>query len=170
MQHRWQTVLTLVVSSAWTAAALASADGGAQGNARGNRPPETNTISIVNSVPLNFGSLVAGPTPGTVTLTARGERRTTGVYGLGLRGPAPGSFEVLRTGNLNTMLSIAWPDRVTLVNEHGQRMTIDTFVDEAAGLGRANQTYTIGATLHVDANQPAGTYSGVMRVTVSLGG
>lgn len=151
----------------------------AAGVGRGGGPLDIQTaapaISVTSEMQLSFGRLIAGRTPGTVTISPAGTRTCIGVYPAGATGFSAASFAVRQTGSGNAHYSITWPSRVTLKGSHGETMTIDGFQSgppgplQLPGLGRTD-TRTLGATLHVGARQPAGTYGGVLYLTINLGG
>lgn len=126
------------------------------------------SLDITKKVDMNFGS-IAGTAAGTVTLPVTGAR--TPSAGLTLPGTtfAPASFEV--TGAKGTTYNISIPTAAisTTTNPAGATaMTIDTWVSSpvtTSGTGTGvidlttgKQTITVGATLHVGANQTPGQY------------
>ena len=51
----------------------------------------------------------------------------------------------------------------------GDTVTVDTFTDDTAGTGTlagGSDSFNVGATLNLGANQPAGNYTGTYTVTV----
>lgn len=105
------------------------------------------------------GSAIVDPSTGTKTVTG-------GVFDFGgIHNPA--IFAV--SGTRNMAFTITLSGAVTLTSG-ANSMTLNTFTSNpAVGLlsnaGTAN--VTVGATLQVGANQPAGTYTGLFDVTVN---
>lgn len=105
------------------------------------------------------GTAVINPSTGTKTVTG-------GVFDFGgVHNPA--IFAV--TGKKNTAFTITLPAAITL-DFGGNSMTLNTFTSNpAVGLldGAGTATLTVGATLQVGTNQPAGAYTGIFDVTVN---
>ena len=127
-------------------------------------------VQITNDVPLAFGSLISGATPGTITITSSGTTSTTGgVIAFGA-GAAAASFTIsIEKGNPN--YSIVLPSSANLIGT-GAPMLVDGFESTPGNGGHVRpptgfQDMTLGATLHVGANQAAGTYSGTFNITVT---
>jgi hypothetical protein len=127
-------------------------------------------VQIRNEVPLSFGNLVSGPTEGTVTISSSGGTTTTGgVVAFG-GGSAPASFSI-SIARENPNYTIILPRSASLSGTGGS-MVLDSF--ESTPKSGSNirppagfETMTVGATLHVAANQPAGSYSGSFNIIVS---
>lgn len=127
-------------------------------------------VGIVNDIPLSFGTLISGPTSGTATVTSGGVTTTTGgVIAFG-GGSAPASFTItIAQGNPN--YTILLPASANLIGPGGP-MIVDGFGSTPGNGGHIRpptgfQTMTVGATLHVGANQAPGTYSGTFDITVT---
>ncbi len=123
-------------------------------------------ISISSGGDMDFGTMVTTGTAGTVTVTPAGARSSVDVDLLGGI-PAAASFDA--TGASDATYSIILPSSATL-SSGGNTMTVDTFTDDAGAsptLVGGSDTFNVGATLHVDANQAAGLYSGTFTVTVN---
>lgn len=130
------------------------------------------SIDLIPRSDLHFGSIIASPTGGTVTVTPDGMRTTAGVFGFGGFGYTAGVFDVTVQGQGNSHYQIVLPATVTLTSG-GSSMVVDTFQSIPAGTGHAQpptrtETLRIGATLRVAPNQPGGAYSGTYFVTVHL--
>jgi hypothetical protein len=126
-------------------------------------------IFIVQDASLRFGSIVIGAMAGTVTISPAGMRTSTGGALLGQTGgSSAASFTV--SGEPNTSYSIALPNSA-LLSGPDQDMTFDTFTISTAGNGLlgpgGSQVFSVGATLHVNANQAHGAYAGSLPVTVT---
>lgn len=124
-------------------------------------------ISISNTGSLDFGKAAPTGTAGTVTITPAGGRSAINVdlFGGGTVGSA--GFNV--TGEPSQGYAITLPSSATLTGPSAT-MTVDSFIHDAGGtptLSGGSDSFNVGATLHVGANQAAGTYSGTFAVTVS---
>ncbi|MHB0969425.1 MAG: DUF4402 domain-containing protein [Thermoanaerobaculia bacterium] len=129
------------------------------------------TITITTDQGLGFGSIMAAPAGGTVTVAPDGTRTLSGLFGLS-GGISAASFTVEVSGD-NPHYQITLPPSTVLVGSGGAQMIVDTFQSLPAGTGNAKppgrqETMTVGAMLHVGAAQPVGTYNGVFHVTVNL--
>jgi len=127
-------------------------------------------LKITNDVPLTFGTLIAGSTAGTVTVSSSGTTTTTGgVIAFGA-GAAPASFTIsLDKGK--TDYSIQLQSSLNLTGT-GAPMPVNLVESTPPSGGRiraktGDEVMTVGATLHVAANQAAGSYSGTFNVTVT---
>lgn len=126
-------------------------------------------IAIVQTGSLSFGSIVVGGMAGTVAVSPTGVRVAGGGVLLGNSGgAAPASFTV--SGEPNTNYSIVLPASAALSGPD-QDMTFDDFTTSPDGSGNlgpgGSQTVSVGATLHVNANQGHGAYAGSLSVTVT---
>jgi len=131
-------------------------------------------IAIAKNVDMNFGNIVAGAAIGTVVLTPAGVRSKTG--GAFLPSTLPGtvtaaSFTV--TGATGYTYAITLPGAATTVTSGGNTMTVDTWTSTptvalGGSLAGGTQTLTVGGTLHVGANQVAGTYVSGTAFTVTV--
>lgn len=129
------------------------------------------SIAISTDQPLVFGSLTT-TAGGTVTVSTTGTVTPVGVIPLGI-GASPARF-TLRFDNGNPHYNITLPASTTLRASNGATMLVDAFQSDPAGRGRVAPparvgTLTVGATLHVAANQAPGDYSGTFDVIVNLG-
>jgi len=130
-------------------------------------------IAISKTADMNFGNIVSGAALGTVVLTPAGVRsKTGGVFLPGTAGTvAAASFTV--TGAIGFTYAITLPAAATTVTSGGNTMTVDTWTSTpTVALGGAltggTQTLTVGGTLHVGANQVAGTYVSGTAFTVTV--
>lgn len=126
-------------------------------------------IAISLTQDMAFGTLAPdGSIPGVAVIDpATGSKTVAGgvVDFGGIHMPAV--FRV--TGTKNMVFTITLPGAVTL-SSGGNSMTLDSFTsDPAIGLlpNNGRTDVSVGATLHVGANQAAGTYTGVFTVTVN---
>lgn len=131
------------------------------------------TISSTNT--LNFGSFVAGNITGTVTISPNPYTRTSN-NGVRLVASNPGLVStVVVTGVENTGFTVNFPQApVTLsTSAGGASMTLNNFTSSLGtthvGMIPAggSQTFQVGATLIVGANQISGVYSGSVPITVN---
>ena len=80
---------------------------------------------------------------------------------------AAGSFEVI--GGANLGFAITLPTSVTL-SSSANSMTVDTWTSSPVTFGilgsDGKASIFVGATLHVEANQPTGAYSGKFDIGV----
>ena len=154
------------------AAQLADADGSTRAIIL--RP---NTLVKVED--LDFGSMISGPTAGTVTISAlSGARTTTG--GVTPVGGTTQRAEFQGTGGA-VLIIITGSNSATLarVGGGGPNMTASlTRARQTAGgpvalpntaivFGGGFRIYYVGGTLTVPANQPPGDYAGSFTMTVN---
>ena len=131
-------------------------------------------ISITNSQDLLFGNIIASSGGGTVVISSDGS--SSAVYS-GIAAPTgnegsrqPAIFTV--EGELSATYSITLPGDgvIELTKTGGDPMTLETFTHNANGLLSnvdGTETFNVGATLNVNANQASGTYTGSFPVTVA---
>lgn len=132
------------------------------------------SITKVGGADLKFGNIVADEDGGTVTVTTEGERSASG---LTLPAATLGVFQAAQftvTGLANSTYSITTPDAFTVVGPEGSTaMGVSTFVTNPTPTGtlssEGSQTIKVGATLTVNANQVAGTYTNAadLKITVA---
>ena len=133
--------------------------------------------TLVKSDDLDFGTLVAGPTAGTATIDAVTGIRTTagGVTPVGA-GTQRAVFQ--GTGGI-LLITVSGDTSVTLTRAGGGATMTASLVRAATTSGggiallgatllpSGVQTYYIGGTLSVGANQLPGDYSGTFALTVN---
>lgn len=130
-------------------------------------------IGISRTAHMNFGSVVAGGTLGTVVLSAGASPTRTGTGGTTLGSATSVSSAIFAvTGEPSNTYAITLPSSPVTINDGGANdMTVDTFTSSPSGTGTLDgsgaQTLYVGATLHVAANQPTGVYTGTFTVTVT---
>ena len=168
---------TLTIAVATASAALCApayaADMNATANAAVVRP---NTL--IKTDDLDFGTLLGGPGGGTVTINpvTNGRSATSGatlVGGGGRRAVFQGTGGIF-------LITVSGSTSVTLARAGGGAPAMTASLVRAATtsgggiallgatlLPRGVQTYFIGGTLTVPANQPAGDYSGTFTLTVN---
>lgn len=126
-------------------------------------------IGIARSADLSFGQIVAGSSPGTVTITPAGDRLTSGGVLLA-SGLAVSPARFIVTGDPLKAYVITLPGPQTLSDGASSSMQLTDFTSSPSGSGQldasGSQTLSVGATLHVAAGQPYGSYSGTFSVLV----
>ncbi|MFC5551498.1 DUF4402 domain-containing protein [Massilia aerilata] len=129
-------------------------------------------INLVNTRGIDFGRFVAG-TGGTVVISAAGLRSRTGGVVL-LNSPSAGqaSFSVSKSnnggGNKAVILSLP-ANGSTRLTSGSNSMAVNSFVNSTLGtVTTAGTPVSVGATLTVSANQPAGAYSGAFPLIVNF--
>lgn len=164
-----------LVASATGAMAQSSATATGNATATVIRP-----ITLASSVDLAFGSVVPSGAAGTLALTAASPAVPTAV-GVTQPGTQAGAvtaavFDVGGEGSFTYSITLpAAP--ATITGPAAATMTVDTFTKSAvagvlgtlsgaAGAAGA-QSFYVGGTLHVGANQAPGSYSGTFSVTVA---
>lgn len=139
-------------------------------------------IAVVKGADLVFGNLVAGN--GDVTVATDGARTKTGGTVLPTGGSAATAarFDVSGTGNNGFSIDYTGSDSV--LTSGSDTMAIDWITEVAATqtpTGKTDATTDatsgtltsgaayiyVGGKLTVDANQPAGTYTGTVQVTLA---
>lgn len=116
-------------------------------------------LSITETVSMDFGTLSGGPLAGSVILDTGGGRSATGDVQLLAAGPGTAAtFQI--SGEPSQAYSLAFGNG-TLANGSGQTIGISAFTDNSLGTlpGSGTETFQVGATLAIGANQPAGNYS-----------
>ncbi len=127
------------------------------------------TISSTTRNGLGFGDISANSVPGTVVMTSSGTRTTTGGVTINSATAAtPAAFDL--EGMANASYAISLPTSVVLDDGAGSSMIVDGFTSSPVDAGvldsSGRQTLYVGASLNVGSNQPYGSYSGLMAVTV----
>lgn len=159
-----------MVPAAASAATTASADAQAVIVSR---------LSLVNTAPLDFGAIIAGSSNGTVTVGSDGSVSSTGGAIPVGGGTSTAHFYGYGTRNEIVSLRLA-QNQINITRAGGGQMLVNNFTINStppttlsAGQRyfRLNEPdgfyqFDVGATLHVGANQPLGTYRGTFQVTV----
>lgn len=134
--------------------------------------------TLIKTDDLDFGSLISGATGGTVTVNPVTNARTSG-GGVTLVGSSARRAEFLGTGGI-FLITVSGSTSVTLARVGGGAPSMNATLVRAAStsgggisllgatlLPSGLQTYYIGGTLTVPANQPAGDYSGTFTLNVN---
>jgi len=130
-------------------------------------------ISITKTVDMNFGNVaVQSTTGGTVVLAPEGTRTTTGAVTLPVVNGTVTAASFLVEGQGNYTYAITLPSTdVELSDGAGHTMIVNGFSSTPSGTGQltaGSQTLNVGATLHVEAAQAAGTYVSGTPFTVTV--
>ena len=126
-------------------------------------------LQIQSEGPLAFGAISVGPASGgTVTIQPTGERSSAGAVIL-----QPGAWGAARfrvNGEDGSSYTISLPSSCVLTSaDGGEQLVADGFVCTPGiqgNLAGGEQAISVGATLHVEAGQPVGLYTGSFDVTV----
>jgi hypothetical protein len=133
--------------------------------------------TLIKTDDLDFGTMISGPTGGTVSINAvTGARTTTG----GVTPVGAGTQRAIFQGTGGLLLiTVSGDTSVTLTRAGGGGTMTASLVRAASTSGggiallgstllpSGVQTYYIGGTLTVPANQAAGDYSGTFTLTVN---
>ena len=137
----------------------------ANGRARTWKP-----ITVTNTRPLDFGTMVVGPTAGQVVINPRTDARSrTG--GVTLAGGAPGAARFIVTGTraVNALITIGTAPLLTRVSGT-ETMTVSNMTLNGGRTRRFPASgvldVRVGGRLNVAANQRDGLYSGVFSLTI----
>jgi hypothetical protein len=129
------------------------------------------SISIEKNADLQFGKIIAGSTAGQVQIQTDGSRTiAAGDVVLFNQGSDHQAAAFKTIGSPNATYSLSFPSSVSLTGPTGSDpMTIEGFVHSATGTLSASgeETFNVGATLNVGANQAAGEYAGTFSVTAA---
>lgn len=126
-------------------------------------------LSFTNVSSLDFGTISASSTAGSVVVDSNGMRFTTG----GVQINPSGSFNPARfiiEGMPEASFSLKLPDSVELRDGNGNTIQVEKFqTDNLEGNLDANGALEIkiGGKINLDANQKSGDYSGIMVVELS---
>ncbi len=131
-------------------------------------------LTLTNAADMNFGNITATAAGGTVELAPAGTRTATGVQLPNTSGTvAAASFNV--AGEASYAYTVNLPTTHTLTETIGSvaTMTLGTFTSSLAGNsgtldGTGIDSFTVGSTLTVNANQASGTYTNASGFTVSV--
>jgi hypothetical protein len=118
-------------------------------------------IAIAKTVDMNFGNVAASAALGTVVLSPAGARSITGGVTLPATAGTVTAASFTVTGTPGYTYAITLPAAVLTITSGGPSMTVDTWTSNPTPTGTlaaGTSTLTVGATLHVGANQAAGVY------------
>lgn len=176
--HQRAALRRLAIAAATTGALV-----GAPAHAASGTGTATSVIvrpnTLVKVDDLDFGTIVGASTAGTVTIDPATNARSAG-GAVALVGTTAQRAMFQGTGGL-ILITVTGDNSVTLTRAGGGgTMTaslVRAMVSSGGGitllgpsvtlLPSGVQTYYVGGTLNVDANQPAGDYSGTFTLTVN---
>ncbi|MGZ3275886.1 MAG: DUF4402 domain-containing protein [Caulobacteraceae bacterium] len=163
MKLKIAAVAALLLAGAAAPALAAQSSGTVNASATVIQP-----LTVSQTTAMDFGKLVmnaGSPGAGTVVLTAANGRSTTG--GVDLVGTTAAAGVVQVVGQTGNNYTVTLPSSTTLTGP-GTAMTLDTFnsSDTLTPIAGTNNIH-IGATLHVNAAQTAGAYTGSFVVTAA---
>lgn len=128
-------------------------------------------IAITNTSAMNFGNVAVNNNPGTVVLTPAGARSATGGCTLPATAGTVSAAAFTVTGIASATYSITLPAGATTITSGTDNMTVDTWTSSPTPTGTltgGTETLTVGATLNVAADQPAGIYTSGTPFTVTV--
>jgi hypothetical protein len=129
----------------------------------------TNGIAVARTKDLDFANIVAGGAAGTVVVSPANVKTFTGplTFGNGLTSNA--SFNVTHPGGtFGLIYGVVLPTSIN-ITRGASSMVVDNFNYDATlvDLFPILVRVDVGATLHVGAAQPVGTYNGTFNVTIT---
>lgn len=128
-------------------------------------------LSLVKTDDLDFGTLIAGSTAGTARINENTGARTTIGGVTAAPGGTPKRAEFVGVAAIGILITIAISPSPTLTNGTGGTMGTTLAVQGGTGIrlfpGTGVQTFRVGGTLNVGANQQPGDYSGTFSLTVN---
>ena len=123
-------------------------------------------IAIEKTSDLAFGTIVPSNTAGTVTIDPAGKRTgSSSVQLLSTTSTSAAKFNV--TGENHATYAVTLPSDETITIRNGDKyMKINKFTASAltGDLEDGKDTFTVGGTLEVGANQTSGNYTGTFNV------
>jgi hypothetical protein len=129
-------------------------------------------LNLVGQKDLRFGIIIPDVLPGTVIINPIRARTKTGGPYLVNQGSSTqwGPAQFVVTGEPNTAYSITLPYDGIIIIVGLQMMDVDEWTSypntNNSLSATGSQTFYVGGTLHVEGNQPWGSYSGAFTVTV----
>ena len=129
-----------------------------------------NGLKIVKNADLQFGKIVAGSTVSKVQIQTDGSRKiASGDVVLFNTESDHQAASFTLTGTAGRTYSLDLPTNITLTGPSGSSpMTVEEFVHNTGILDDSGEdTFAVGATLNVGANQTAGEYTGTFTVTAA---
>lgn len=130
-------------------------------------------IAITKSIDMNFGNIATNTSLGTVELTPGKARNVTGGVTLpAVTGTvAAAEFTVTGQGEYTYVVTLPKDDTIVITNASasGKDMKISAFTSDSKGkLIAGTETFNVGATLNLNASQPAGVYTNATGFNVSV--
>jgi len=129
----------------------------------------TNGIAVAKTKDLDFGTIIPGGAAGTVTVSTANVRSFTGLLTFinGLTSSA--SINVTHPGGtFGSTYGVVLPGSINITSG-ANTMVVDNFNWDYAWVSffPILVRVDVGATLHVGAAQPVGTYTGTFNVTIT---
>ncbi len=126
-------------------------------------------ISITKTSDLNFGSFAPSATDGTISVELTGTRSVTGGITLLDQEGKRALFTVNGTPNASYYVKLPTEDIPLTGPQGADPLIITSLVHNAEGLldEDGEEQFSVGGTLSVKANQPAGEYTGTFDVIVA---
>lgn len=127
------------------------------------------TIAHVQDAALDFGALVSPAAPATVTIAADGTvTDSTGLQRVQGVATSADQFTVSGMVNDSTNYQVKLPGEVTLSDGNSHTMLVDGFVASTLDKSIAvNAPLSVGGTLHIGQDQPAGEYQANYNVSIT---
>jgi hypothetical protein len=128
-------------------------------------------ISIAKVSDMNFGTVAASATAGTVELGFSNDRTATGGVSLPAGSVDQKTAEFTVTGEGESGFSITLPTEVVLTGSVSGTMTVDNIVADlgtGGSLVAGTATVKVKAILNVPANAVAGVYSNASDLSVTV--
>jgi hypothetical protein len=128
-------------------------------------------ITVVQSQDLNFGKIISSADGGTIIITPKGERISTGNV-MVLDEFSAGKFALTCRPNSLVMISLPQLPQKLYSNNGSHELTVDNFssnIPESGQIARQSDgmvDISIGASLHLGnwSNNPTGIYSGTYEI------
>ena len=165
-----QILTSLVVLGSLLVAPLAATAGQSSAPGSANAGANvTNGIAVVKTKDLDFATIIPAGAAGTVIVSPANARTFTGplTFGNGLISNA--SVNVTHPGGtFGSTYNVVLPASIN-INNGPNSMVVDTFTWTYAWVSFIPilVRVDVGATLHVGAAQPVGTYSGTFSITIT---
>jgi len=132
---------------------------------------ENQAITLNNVAGLNFGTILPFGRDGVVTVNTAGQASASNAFVSDVTDVAASAWEV--TGVPGAPFNVVLPPNETVTVTNGtENMIVTSFRRSGSSSGLALdaagfRAFTVGASLRVGANQPAGEYTGQFEVTVA---
>lgn len=121
-------------------------------------------VQIDKTSDLGFGTIVTGTSASTVAIAANGDR-TCGAVLVCSGATSAAGFDVT-AGTTGRTVNVSSDNSVTLTNPDGDIMTASLSPSVTTIVLDGTDSFTVGGTLSVGANQADGLYEGSFDVTV----
>ena len=132
-------------------------------------------ISIAKNVDMNFGNIAVTSTGGTVILAAAGTRTATGGVTLPVVAGTVSAAAFTVSGQSAYTYDITLPSGNTVLSSGANSMNVNNFTASigltagALSVGApGTQSFSVGATINVGANQAAGSYTTATPFNVTV--